>query len=416
MIPDLLRRRRDFRRVWISGLVSMTGDWVTFTGLPLVVYDLTGSTLATGAMFLAGIVPRVAFGSLAGVLVDRWDRRRTLVATNLLHAGALLPLLAVSSESELWIVYLVAAAQSALGQLVEPAEGALLPRLVERDELVAANALNALNNNLARLVGPVLGGVTVQAAGLSGVVVVDLVSFLAAAALVARVAPEHGRVAAAAAIDRVRGAIAAFWGDWLDGLRLLARTRLAAVLLGFAAVTGVGEGVMLTLFVVFVTDVLESGGAGYGLVISAQAAGGLVGGVLVARLGGGITPVRLLAGSAVGVGLIDLCTFTYPLAWPVLWPAVALMVVVGFPFAALSAARATLQQTAVEDAYLGRLLGTFGTTSALAMVVGIVIAGTLGQVVGIVALLVIQSAAYVAAGLVVGVLLRPGAGEAAYES
>jgi Na+/melibiose symporter-like transporter len=415
VIPPLLRRR-DFRRVWISGLVSMTGDWVTFTALPLVVYDLTGSTLATGGMFLAGILPRVVWGSLAGVLVDRWDRRRTLVAANLAHAAALLPLLAVSTESELWIVYVVAFVQSTLGQVVDPAEGALLPRLVERDELVAANALNGLNNNLARLVGPVLGGVTVQAAGLSAVVAIDLVSFLVAAALVASIAPEHGRIARAAAVERAAEAIAGFWADWLDGLRLIARTRVAAVLFGFAAVTGVGEGVMLTLFVVFVTDVLESGGAGYGLVIAAQAAGGLVGSVVVARLGGGITAERLLAGGAVGVGVIDLCTFTYPLAWPVLWPAVALMVVVGLPFAGLAAARATLQQTAVEDAYLGRLLGSVGTTGALAMVVGIVIAGTLGDVVGVVPLLVIQSVAYAAAGLVVGALLRPGAGEVAYES
>ena len=415
MIPPLLRRR-DIRRVWISGLVSMTGDWVTFTGLPLFVYDLTGSTLATGGMFLAGILPRVVWGSLAGVLVDRWDRRRTLVAANLAHAVMLLPLLAVSSEAQLWIVYVVAFVQSTLGQIVEPAEGALLPRLVEREELVAANALNGLNNNLARLIGPVVGGVTVQAAGLSGVVVVDLVSFLVAAVLIAGVAPEHGRVAAAAAVERATGAIAAFWAEWLDGLRLIVRTRVAAVLLAFAAVTGVGEGVMVTLFVGFVTDVLESGGGGYGLVVSAQAAGGLVGSVLVARRGGGIAPARLLAGGAVAAGLIDLATFTYPSVYVALWPAVALMVVVGIPFAALGAARSTLQQTAVEDAYLGRLLGTFGTTSALAMVVGIVLGGTLGDQFGIVPLLVVQSVAYVVAGLVVGALLRPRAGEVAYES
>jgi MFS family permease len=415
VIPPLLRRR-DFRRVWTSGLVSMTGDWVTFTGLPLYVYDLTGSTLATGGMFLAGILPRVVWGSLAGVLVDRWDRRRTLVAANVAHAVALLPLLLVSSESELWIVYAVAFVQATLGQLVDPAEGALLPRLVPPEDLVAANALNGLNNNLARLIGPVIGGVTVQAAGLSGIVVVDLVSFLVAAALIAGIAPEHGRVAVAVAVERATGAIAAFWAEWIDGLRLIARTRVAAVLLAFAAVTGVGEGVMLTLFVAFVTDVLESGGGGYGLVISAQAAGGIAGAVLVARLGGGVTPARLLAGGAVGVGVIDLATFTYPAAYPVLWPAVALMVVVGVPFAALAAGRSTLQQTAVEDAYRGRLLGSFGTTSALAMVVGIVVAGALGDVFGIVPLLVIQSVAYAAAGLVVGALLRPRAGEAAYES
>ena len=415
MIPPLLRRR-DFGRLWLGGLVSMTGDWVTFTGLPLVVYDLTGSTLATGGMFLAGIVPRIAFGSLAGVFVDRWDRRRILIGANLAHALFLLPLLVVESRSELWIVYAVAFVQSTLGQLVDPAEGALLPRLVAREELVAANALNALNNNLARLVGPMIGGITVQAAGLGGVVVVDAVSFLAAALLIAGVGAEHGRVAVAALAERATGAVAAFWGEWLDGLRLIARTRVAAVLLAYAAVTGVGEGVIATLIVPFVKDVLESGGAGYGAILSAQAVGGLIGSVLIARWAGSTAPALLVAGGGVGIGVIDLVIFTYPLAVPILWPAIALMVVVGVPVAALRAGLATLQQTAVEDAYRGRLLGSFGTTLALAMAVGAVIGGTLGETVGIVPLLVIQSVAYAVAGLGVGLLLQPAGGEVPQES
>jgi predicted MFS family arabinose efflux permease len=415
VIPPLLRRR-DFGRLWTSGLVSMTGDWVTFTGLPLVVYDLTGSTLATGGMLLAGIVPRIAFGSIAGVFVDRWDRRRILVGANLAHAVFLLPLLAVHSEDELWIVYAVAFVQATLGQLVEPAEGALLPHLVAREELVAANSLNALNNNLARLVGPVVGGVTVQTAGLTGVVVVDAVSFLAAAALVAGVGAGRGRIAVTAAAERAGSALGAFWSEWIDGLRLIARTRVAAVLLAFAAVTGVGEGVIATLIVPFVTDVLESGGAGYGAILSAQAVGGLAGSVLIARWAGAVSPVRLVVVGAVGLGAIDLVIFTYPLAVPILSPAIALMVVVGVPVAALRAGRATLEQTAVEDAYRGRLLGSVGTTMALAMAVGAVVGGTLGETVGIVPLLAIQSVAYAVAGLGVGLLLRPAGGEPAPES
>jgi MFS family permease len=416
VIPPLLRQR-DFGRLWLGGLVSITGSWVTFVGLPVVVYDLTGSTLATGGLFLAAIVPRILFGSFAGVLVDRWDRRRTLVAANVAHALFLLPLLAVESSSQLPLVYAVAGVQSVLSQLVVPAEGALLPRLVEREQLVAANALNALNNDLARLVGPVLGGVTAQAAGVTGIVVLDAVSFLLAAVLIAGIGAERGRVAAAAdAAERVKGAVAAFWGEWVDGLRLVARTRLAAVLLAFGTVTGLGEGVMVTLFLPFTVEVIDGGGSGYGLIVSAQAVGGLAGAALVARSGGGVAPERLLAGGAIGVGVVDLATFTYPSLAPVLWPAVALMVLAGLPMAALHAGRAVLQQTAVEDAYLGRLLGAIGTTRALAKVAGIVVAGSLGEVVGIVPLLVIQSVAYVAAGLVVGALLRPRAGEPVPES
>jgi Na+/melibiose symporter-like transporter len=261
-----------------------------------------------------------------------------------------------------------------------------------------------------------VGGVTVQAAGLQGIVVIDLVSFLAAAALIAGVSADHGRVAVAAVAERAAGALAAFWGEWIDGLRLIARTRVAAVLLAYAAVTGVGEGVIATLIVPFVTDVIESGGAGYGAILSAQAVGGLAGSILVVRLAGSVSPELLVAGGGLGIGVIDLAIFTYPLAVPVLWPAIVLMVVVGVPVAALRAGLATLQQTAVEDAYRGRLLGSFGTTMALAMALGAVVGGTLGETVGIVPLLVIQSIAYAVAGLGVGLLLRPAGGEVAQES
>src|SRR5262245_949693 len=99
-------RRRNFALVWTGGLISLTGDWVLFVGLPLYVYDRTGSALATGAMLLARLLPMVLLGSVAGVFVDRWDRRRTLIVANLLLAAGLLPLLAVTGP--LWPVYAVA--------------------------------------------------------------------------------------------------------------------------------------------------------------------------------------------------------------------------------------------------------------------------------------------------------------------
>ena len=150
-------RQRDFALLWSGALISLAGDWVLFVGLPLYVYDRTGSTLATGAIFLARLLPQVLLGSVAGVFVDRWDRRRTLVAANLLLAVALVPLFGGAAADQLWLVYLAAMAAVALQQFVVPAEEALLPRLVAEDELVPANALNALNNNLAWLGVPVAG-------------------------------------------------------------------------------------------------------------------------------------------------------------------------------------------------------------------------------------------------------------------
>ena len=161
-----LLRRRDFGLLWAGGLISETGDWFLLVGLPVWVFKVTGSSLVTATVFLVGLLPSLVVGPLAGVLVDRWDRRRTLVAVSLAEAVFLLPLLAVDGPDRLWIVYLVMAVEASLGQLNDPARNALVPSLVSRNDLVAANALIGLNSNLARLVGSPLGGVLVELAGL----------------------------------------------------------------------------------------------------------------------------------------------------------------------------------------------------------------------------------------------------------
>src|SRR5215468_6512522 len=92
---QLLAGHRNLRLLLAAGVISLTGDWILRTGLAYYVYALTGSTLASATTLLASVVPQIALASLAGVYVDRWDRRTTMVATNLLLAATLLPLLAV---------------------------------------------------------------------------------------------------------------------------------------------------------------------------------------------------------------------------------------------------------------------------------------------------------------------------------
>ena len=180
-----LLRRRSFGLLWAGGLISETGDWLLLVGLPVWVLELTGSSLVTATVFLVGLLPSLLAGPVAGVLVDRWDRRRTLVAVSLAQAAFLLPLLAVHGRERLWVVYLVMAVESVLAQLNDPARNALLPTLVGEGELVGANGLIGLNGNLARLVGSPLGGVLVEVAGLPGLVLGDAFSFLAGAVLLA---------------------------------------------------------------------------------------------------------------------------------------------------------------------------------------------------------------------------------------
>src|SRR5690242_6714981 len=138
---QLLRRTPDLSLLLGAGLVSMTGDWVLGVGLAYAIYALTGSTLASAAALLSAFVPQVVVGSVAGVLVDRWDRRRTMVFTNLLLAVGLLPLLLVSGPGTIWLPYVVLAVEACLEVFFSPAEQAFLPRVVAEPDLVVANGL-----------------------------------------------------------------------------------------------------------------------------------------------------------------------------------------------------------------------------------------------------------------------------------
>ncbi len=406
-----LLRQRNFGLLWAAGLISLTGDWVLVVGLPIEVYRQTNSTLATMGMVLASLIPAITLGSIAGVFVDRWDRRRLMVVVNLLLALTMLPLLAVDALG-IWVAYAVLVVASCLEQLFAPAETALLPNLLEGDEgdLVTANALNGLNNQLARIIGPVIGGVVVAVGGLVAVAVVDAISFVVAAALLLAIRTTRGRAQPNPDAEPIEVEAASAWSrlrrEWAEGLAIVIRHPVLRALLVFFVITRIGEGLVGTLFVPWAIDVLGTDAAGFGWILSAQAIGGFAGALVVGRFGSRVAPLRLLVAAAVAFGLIDLVLFTYPAFYPVLAPALVGMVIVGVPGAAMGAALATLQQTQVADSHRGRIVGALMAVGAVGSLVGAIGAGVLGQVVPIVPLLIVQGSGYVLAGLAVAWMTR----------
>jgi Na+/melibiose symporter-like transporter len=394
--------RRDYRLLLTAGLVSLTGDWILRIGILYHVYALTGSTLASGAMLVASFVPRIVLGSLTGVLADRWDRRRLMVITNLVQAGALLPLLLVRDGDDLWILYAVVLAISCLEQLFEPAQQSLVPLLVPSDQLVTANALNGQARDVARLIGAALGGVVIGLGGLTALALTDAASFVLSAVLLASI--WHRRPAVPKP-EQLGGALTRLRREWAEGLRLCLAGRTLRIVFAFGILTSFGEGVMSTSFAPFVRDVLHGSGTTYGLISSSQAIGGLVGGLTAATVGARFAPVRLWGVGAIAFGLVDLTLFCYPLAMDVVWPAFACMIVVGVPGAFYLAGCMTVLQRVTEDASRGRVFGALIAAEGGATLIGILSAGVLGEVVGIIPVLVMQGVGYVVGGTVVLALL-----------
>lgn len=394
--------RRDARLLLAASLTSLTGDWVLRVGLAYYVYVLTGSTLASATLLLASFLPQILLGSVAGVFVDRWDATRTMIIADLLLAAGLVPLMVVHESGAAWVVYAVVAYEGCVAQFFSPAEQAILPRIVDDADLVALNALNGQNRDLSRLLGSAAGGMLAAAGGVATIAAVDIATFLLSAVLISRIEAVRRGKRGSQAERRLR----ALRVDWADGLRVSVTERALRVVLIFLLVTALGEGIMGTLFAPFVRTVLHGSSKSYGVLMSAQAVGGIVGGLIAAAVSRRVLPERLLGWGAAGFGAVDLVLFLYPLADRTVWPAVVCMVVVGIPAATLLAGAVSLLQRHAPPGHVGRVFGTLNTVEGISVAVGGVLAGILGQAVGIIPVIATQGAVYLIAGPVVLTALR----------
>jgi MFS family permease len=390
-----LLRQRNFSLLWFGGLISMIGDWMLYIALPIYVYQLSGSTLATSATFIAKTVPRLLLGSVAGTFVDRWDRKRTMIISNILLALSLLPLLLVRSTDWLWLVYGVAFLQSTINEFFGPAENALLPRVVKEEELISANSLNSLNNNLARVIGPSVGGLVAALFSLAGIVLIDALTFIVAASLIASVTVS-GKVEQKTDQDEV-----ALWQSWWEGLRFIWREPVITILFVVVLLTGLGEGVFSVMFIVWVNKVFGGGALELGWFMTAQGVGGIVGGFIIGSIASKLPPARLLGLGSLMFGVLDLMLFNYPNFSPGIWLGLGLIFLVGLPAVGFGASWNTLLQQNVPDSHLGRVFGVYSTLSGLLFLVGTSLAGVVGSSVGPITMLNIQGGAYVVAGLFV---------------
>ncbi len=391
-------RQRNFLLIWVSGLISMTGDWILYIALPIYVYTITGSPMATSGAVIAELAPALLLGSVAGVYADRWPRKTIMLASNLILAITLLPLLLVHSADFVWIVYLVGFVQSTVAQFANPAEAALLPTLVREEQLVTANSLSSLNMNVSRLVGPTLGGLIAAAAGIRGVTVIDSATFLVAAALVACMSLPRGvtqpHTGAAEPPQGIRQ-------EWVEGMRLVRRSTALTILFSLFALMAVGEGVMATMFVIWVKQVIHGTALQLGWFMSAQAVGGILSGLVIGSIGSRVVPRRLAWIGGLCFGLLDIALFSSPLVVPGVWLGLVLIALVGLPAAAVGSSYTTLLQLSAPDAFRGRVFGARGTVSALASLIGSLLAGAAGSILGPVAMLnIFQGGGYLVASLI----------------
>jgi MFS family permease len=382
----LLRRRRDFRLLVLGQAVSEAGSMLTFVAVPFQAYQLTGSSLAVGLLGAAEFAPILVLALVGGALADAFDRRRLVQVAEVgaaVVAGVLL-LNAALPDPQLWVLYASSALLAGFMALRRPPLDALVPRLVERDELKAAAAVQFTAHNTAFVAGPALGGLLIAAAGLEVTYALDAATF--AFSLVVLTMMRTPPALADAAPPSLR--------TIAEGVRY-ARSRQELIGTYLIDMNAMFFGMPMALFPAIATG--YGGAEALGVLYAAPAAGSIVVGLTsgwtrrVHRHG------RAIVGAAAAWG-VAIIAFGFADA---LWLAVACLALAGGMDAISGVFRSAIWNETIPDHLRGRLAGVemmswssgptlgnveAGAVAALAGVRASVVAGGVACVAGTVAL------------------------------
>jgi MFS family permease len=363
--PYYALRHSEFRRVWVSQLVSQVGTQMQSVALHWHVYLLTGSPLALGAVGLTRAIPTLLFSLWGGVLADRRDRRRVMLAaqSGMTVVALLLFALTLAGRETLWALYLLNALGAAAGAFDNPARQALIPRLVPPANLPGALALNLSMFQSALIAGPALAGLLIgggaggfaaafspahAASGTGPIALIYLLNALSFVGVIAVLATlrTSGRV------DAPRGAHEAPLAALREGLRFVLKTPVMvwSTALDFAATFFAGA---MSLLPIVADQVLHVGARGYGALVAAPAVGAFLGSLYTAAVPMPERQGRVLLWAVVGYGV---ATVVFGLSRSFGLTVVALALT-GLADLVSTVIRQTLRQLLTPDRLRGRMTG-----------------------------------------------------------
>jgi hypothetical protein len=348
-IPGLIRRNSNLRFLWLGQVVSQLGDWFNSIALYSLLFELTGSASSVALVMVLQLLPASLVTPLAGVVVDRFDRRRIMITADIVRGVAVLGLLLVRTPETVWIAYAVLAVAVSATGFFEPAKSATIPAVVAREDLVTANALSTGTWSVMLTVGASIGGLVAAAFGRDTTFILNSLSFFASALLVARVRVP-ARPAPVDGAKRLSGfRLFAEGFEYLNAHRSVAA--VASIKAGWAMVGGAL--LILTVFGQRVFPVDGSGDAGTGVLFAARGVGAIAGSWIVAHLASRSADrlIRLIAPSFfIAGGLYAMLGIA-----PTLWIACALVVGAHICGSILWVASNVMLQLTVRDEFRGRV-------------------------------------------------------------
>lgn len=361
----LLRRNRNYRNIWTGQVVSEVGDYFNAVAVLALIMEKSGSGLVVSLVFLSRAIPSVLAAPFAGVLLDRMDRKRIMIASDLARAAIALGFILTIDESRPWLLYVLSALLAFASPFFTAGRSAMLPSIASPEELHAANAVTQTTGWATLTVGALLGGWGSKWLGYSGAFLFNSASFVFSAWCIRRIA-----AAPPAAAPRKKQAGRR---EYVAGLRYI---RSAPLFVGIGMISvgwAVGGGAAQILFALFGDKVFHRGAAGIGDIWGSAGVGLLIGGALGHALGH--RSFRSYKRTVAAAYILHGAGYMLFSQARTFWVALALMTLsrVGMATSSVLNTSQLLRHTA--DQYLGRVFATMESLRNSVMIFSMAAAG-----------------------------------------
>ena len=277
---DVLRNR-NFALLWIGQSVSLIGDVVYFLAINWYILEKTGSALQIGGNVIFTVISSMIFSSVAGVVADRWDRRWIMIFSDLIRGFILILFLSsiLSGIFNLWLIYFITFALTAVSSFFSPAYQSLIPNLLQKDELMIGRSLNVSSSNLLRATATAFSGVMIAFTGTQTAILINTVSFFFSATLLAFIKPSQS----IQGTKTNKLTFAAFLQDTASGWMYIRSIPVLISLFILFASTDFGAAFTWPVHALFAEKVLGGGAELYGYLSTASLLGGFAGGYFIGR-------------------------------------------------------------------------------------------------------------------------------------
>ena len=277
---SLLKKNSAFRNLWYGQVISELGNWVNSIALYALILQLTGSGMAMAAAMMAKLLPMVIISPFAGVVIDRIDRKKVLIASDILRCFTVLGFLIVDSREDLWIVYTLTLFEVALTGFFEPARSAILPSIVEKNHLVTANALSGSTWSIMLTLGAALGGFVVSFFGIKTAFILDALTYLLSAGFIIKISYPNTKYK-----ERIKKQNSSGIKGLVEGLRYLISHPTVLVFTLLKSGMAIKGGIM-TLIPLFASRLWSDPSAvsmAVGILFSSRGIGSAIGPVLIRK-------------------------------------------------------------------------------------------------------------------------------------